>query len=158
MTIQEIKDMLEAARKAMRDNVQDAIKGAFRDFFAETDGLVKAVTWQQYTPYWNDGDACTFGVYDPEYVLDESKLDPSLSDAFEYGLEEVSDWDLRSVEESVLRDCTNDGGLGQIRQIRAAVQKLQPAFDEDLMEAAFGDHVTVTATVEGFEIDACDHG
>jgi hypothetical protein len=28
--------------------------------------VVKAVRWEQYTPYFNDGDVCEFGVNEPE--------------------------------------------------------------------------------------------
>lgn len=29
---------------------------------------VKAVTWHQYTPHWNDGDTCEFTVYTPAFT------------------------------------------------------------------------------------------
>lgn len=40
---------------------KDAILRAFREFF-ETNPDIVALRWHQYTPYFNDGDACVFEV------------------------------------------------------------------------------------------------
>ena len=41
-----------------------ALKEFVKEFFDATGGTVKALRWRQYTPYFNDGDACEFHVHD----------------------------------------------------------------------------------------------
>lgn len=47
---------------------QEAFTEGFAPFFA-ANPHVDGVIWTQYTPYFNDGDACEFGVNDPAVIL-----------------------------------------------------------------------------------------
>ena len=54
----------------------------FGEFFSAAPE-VKTVVWEQYTPYFNDGDPCVFRVYDPSF---SSKLPEEIKgDMNEYG-------------------------------------------------------------------------
>lgn len=52
---------VNALHAKMQKDGQKALKGAFADFF-KAHPEAKAIVWTQYTPYFNDGDTCTFGV------------------------------------------------------------------------------------------------
>ena len=52
---------MEAAKKEMQAKGKDAIHAAFKELFAARPEVL-AVTWKQYTPYFNDGDTCEFSV------------------------------------------------------------------------------------------------
>lgn len=58
--ILERKKELDALIKA---EGSDAIKGRFKEIFDEFPAI-KKIGWTQYTPYFNDGDACEFSVHE----------------------------------------------------------------------------------------------
>ena len=57
---QEFLKQKELTSQKFKETFNDVIK----DFF-ELVPSVKKVVWTQYTPYFNDGDTCTFGIYSP---------------------------------------------------------------------------------------------
>src|SRR5580700_546590 len=62
------EDFIEKSKNAMRT--------AFKEFF-EANPDIDQVTWLQYTPYFNDGDACVFGVRDKYFTLAKDAVDLS---------------------------------------------------------------------------------
>lgn len=53
------------------------------DYFKEAfDQGIKAVTWHQYTPYFNDGEPCEFSVYDMSVTNNEEVAEHWLDDNF----------------------------------------------------------------------------
>ena len=123
MNLQEIKNQYDAAVEAAKKSGQDASKEVFKEFFEQFPEVDK-IQWTQYTPYFNDGDACTFGVNKPDFILDDGNV--------------VSSW-------------YGDGKKYVTDSLRALF-----GF-ELLMESVFGDHVEVTVTRQGIEIDEYDH-
>src|SRR5688572_30748584 len=65
MDLKELNELKAAYETALREKGQEIIKVAFRDMFEKHPDLI-SLRWTQYTPYFNDGDACTFSVHDPE--------------------------------------------------------------------------------------------
>lgn len=51
----------EEMKAEMTKTLQDEVKEAFEEIF-EAYPEINAVTWTQYTPYFNDGDECIFSV------------------------------------------------------------------------------------------------
>lgn len=103
-----------------------------------TDG-VEAVKWEQYTPYFNDGDACVFHPY-------EARLRPVDGD------EEAGDYSDGFLD---------DYGDGLSASLKVALGKfnevLTSGYYNVLLVKKFGDHAEVTATKEKFVIDSYDH-
>ena len=71
-----ISELKEAARKAVEEALKPAREALMRDFHAafEKHPEVKAIAWVQYTPYFNDGEPCEFGVRDA-YAADSDEHD-----------------------------------------------------------------------------------
>jgi len=60
--IQEYNDFLnEFSKKAT-----EKLKEVFNEFW-NSNPEIKVVTWTQYAPYFNDGDACVFRINDPTF-------------------------------------------------------------------------------------------
>lgn len=78
------------------------------------------IEWEQYTPYFNDGDTCTFGVYEPNFV----PLKPREKD------EDEDDYDYRY-----------DRGMEMNEDMVAVSRFIQK--QDDLMQSLYGDHVRV---------------
>ena len=53
-----------ANRKSYRSYTPRPIEELYPYFQAAFDKGIKAVTWHQYTPHFNDGEPCEFSVYD----------------------------------------------------------------------------------------------
>ena len=62
-----LKELNEAYQAEVKATAMDAVKEAVHEFLSEHKN-VKAVKWSQYTPYFNDGEACVFQVYEPEFL------------------------------------------------------------------------------------------
>lgn len=133
--LNELKNRIAALKEEMSQSGQEAMLETFREFFAENP-LIAAIKWQQYTPYFNDGDVCVFRVRDFYFKPVE-------------GLK---------VPEKVYVD--RDGFLnsdssfsGDFKTMGEAVWNLYvEVVDKDLFLPVFGDHVEVVATPEGIDV------
>lgn len=147
-TLKNLIDKQAQVRKEMQEHGEAALKEAFKAFFEENPSC-RSVRWRQYTPYFNDGETCTFGVHEA-YV----KMNDEDNDSGDYGdgFDSYSDWAHKN---------------GRYKEFpEAAIQAFKKASDaadelvgceKKLFEMVFGDHVQVTATGEGFEIEEYEH-
>lgn len=108
------------------------------------------IEWRQYTPYFNDGEPCIFGVNEPEFYLDG--IDESL-----YAW--VGNRDSKLYGDDQLKKAALENPLivDNIKAINAFFNS-QP---DDLFETVFGDHMKIKAmVVDGalkFETEEYDH-
>lgn len=123
------KKLYEQTKKQMRRQVSEAFREAAQAVFAENPDL-KSFGWDQYTPYFNDGDECVFRVY-----LDDLDINGKL--AF--------DWDESSAE-----------GKAASKLVRK-VSSFLKQFSEDDLREVFGDHKHVLVTRRGIKITDADH-
>lgn len=140
------------------------------DAILAADPRVTRIQWSQYTPYFNDGDACTFSAY----VYDEILLsdNPNATwDAYEERWVNEDDEELESVSQYSLRPAGDYGydDQGKWRYITteepSALYTAYEAFDravggghfDNLLLEHFGDPAEVTATREGFVREHYDH-
>lgn len=77
-------------RPSVRQRDIEELLPYFKEAFAN--GL-KAVTWNQYTPYFNDGDTCEFGVGDPGFTTNSDVALAWLSGEDSYENENGEDHD-----------------------------------------------------------------
>lgn len=74
---------LEAVRTEIRNAGRAALADASAAFFERNPG-VHGIRWTQYTPYWMDGEECTFSANEPELEL--TKREGRISDDGQHGL------------------------------------------------------------------------
>lgn len=142
MEYDELVNGIEQARKRVQEAGKKAAAALFKRFFEEYPH-VKALGWTQYTPYFNDGDACVFSVRD-FYACTKDGVD----------FAEVSslyDDDDNSVFRSSWSLSDSD------KKTAAALDRMGRSASDEVFEAAFGDHVMVIATPEGFHINEYEH-
>jgi hypothetical protein len=126
----------------------------------ETPG-VRGLVWEQYTPYFNDGEPCEFSVGDVRVLLDGVDEDTEDFD-LEYG-DSVSDYDTYrhggTYPYGGDLDAVNwvdfNGVSG--RTLYELIRSLNTAAWENVARANFGDHAQVTATPEGFNVEYYEH-
>jgi len=68
----DIKEFKKARKKyfaIVREKGIQVMESLFIKLFADNPDI-KEVKWEQYTPYFNDGDACIFQVHDPSFYIE----------------------------------------------------------------------------------------
>lgn len=112
---------------------------------------VESVRWEQYTPYFNDGDACEFGIYDAKIKIvgdDEEAGD------YEDGYRDLFDFKYYKDEDFIKRIPDVDEVQKRFAETNA---QIAGGSHYIFLKSAFGDPAQVTATREGFSIEFYDH-
>lgn len=146
----------------LREKGKVVFKEALSAFFEEHPKVV-AISWTQYTPYFNDGDACYFSVGEPSYLVEGMKYGEEGFDELCSG--ELADmWNNYGEEIQYYVDKDEDNEFGP--DVKEAYAESKKDFDavatfinrnEDLMEHLFGDHVRVECTTKGIEVEEHEH-
>lgn len=166
-------------RKGRRGRVDQLPLSDLRPVFEAllADERVIEFGWEQYTPYFNDGDVCEFSVGEPWIrTVDDEDVD-DFYDLLIGGTHPTlggMEWRKMTDEEYAAkvaeyknrgwRDPYNYGHFpkpegAKYPDLLELVNKLdvQAAEYEDAMYDAFGDHARVTVTKTGIQIDEYDH-
>lgn len=157
------KAAFEAARQKLNEDFKESIKTIFESFFA-ANPEVYAFAWTQYTPYFNDGEPCEFGVNEIYAYKDTDAVREAINDndtALYYGEVNESEDDEDVVN---TRDRTYDSHAKKMVPVKL-VQYEQNTADliralndfNDEFEYAFGDHVGVIVTRDGIDVQDYDH-
>lgn len=166
-------------------------QGTPAEFLAALDAVlavegVESVVWDQYVPYFNDGEACEFGWGEIRVTLSAEFAGEEEED-FEgdYGTGRTA-WELHSYGDLAGKR-PGDGSYqiygtpgyaaerawsnvyyseaNQINEVNGhdttAIKEALDALNlnrfEDIIRANFGDHASVTATREGFAVEDYEH-
>lgn len=155
----------EALRKKFQETAQALFKETTKEFFDLNPG-VKCVVWTQYTPYFNDGDTCEFGVNNPTFSNAEGSDVYNVTGWGEYDGETEGVWATDNI--SYVMNSDRDYYKETCDLILAGekvdVDSCSNFSDmvlsnpmEDVMYAMFGDHVKIIATREGFDVEEYEH-
>lgn len=138
-TIHDFKLAREALDERVKANGVGAMRVAFSAFF-DSHPDIYAFRWTQYTPYFNDGDTCKFGVYDLEYKLGGKPQNWKSDTDF------AKDWSFCS---------TNGNDQGPYD---SEVEDFWEALtDDSIFKTIFGDHVIILVTRDGFTVAEYQH-
>lgn len=148
-------ELAEERKLLFQENFKDIFKSTF-----EENPKLKSIRWQQYTPYFNDGDACYFSVYGfyaevegiKSWVYDESRYGGEADSGSEYDTVDEALENGYCFEDAMVSTWSDDCP----EEIRDALNALASLPDEMFLDA-FGDHVQVKATIDGFEVCEYDH-
>ena len=131
---------------------------------------LKSIHWTQYTPYFNDGDECEFGVHEIcfTYGADETEedLEPYDSNIYPlYSEATVNMWAERAKNASYAIKYRDDAIAWrkenpELAEFADDFDKFQTAvgnIPDDVMKATFGNHVMVQITRDNLIIEEYDH-
>lgn len=141
----ELEKQLEEVRDEFRKTSGKFLVEHYAPLFAEYPE-VKGFRWTQYTPYFNDGDACEFSS-NQEYgniLLVIPDGDPD--DESDFETFEAADWIKYDSPE-----------YRRIDPINKRFAEHFPDLSDDDMEALFGDHVQVTIYPDRVDVEEYDH-
>jgi len=140
---------LQAARAALDDAITDVKKQGIKagvEYFAplfEKYPELKSFSWEQYTPYFDDGDTCTFGVHDVSQI----------NGVDEYGEDdEGTTWDTL-----VSSGWGKDEDKGPLYPAYEEAQEYLNKLGDEACEALFGDHVRVVVYPDKIETEEVSH-
>lgn len=134
MKLNELKNAIADLKTKMQEHGKEALKSAFAEVF-EKHPKLESLTWCQYTPYFNDGDSCTFGVHEFDKAV--------------YAGEEI--------EGPTYEPYDHEPSLPKNVQtaVKALCKNMQAL--EEVLLVVFNDHVEITATRNGFTVDEYSH-
>jgi hypothetical protein len=147
---EQLKEM-NAEMEALKAKHLERSKGSFTEVSQQLfnkHAVLQSFSWTQYTPYFNDGDECTFSAH-----IDEPKVN---------GLDPYDDNSSETVWQS--RSGDKPGGYvpnpdfnPAIRDARVDVVEFLSNIDESVLRDMFGDHVEVKVTRDGTEVEEYEH-
>jgi hypothetical protein len=157
--LQEIVDMKADYEKKVQAAGKKAIKAVFKDLFDKFPE-VHAVRWSQYTPYFNDGDACHFGLGEFWFgIHQEQSHNLSPDEEFEDSEEEGEISYVSNFSKYDYKTGVTSYASQRHKELEDALNSVETTCDslQDVLEAVFGDHVKVTVTRRKIDIDDYDH-
>lgn len=147
-----LKAQMNELKKQYRDASKEAFYDAAKELFEENPAM-ESFSWHQYTPYFNDGDSCEFGVYaDDEGIQINGVGYYDTYDLVEDGFEMVTygqgtRWEHTDKRINYKRVEVEEHAA--IAPLFEAVAKFVNTIDEDVLKDMFGDHVEVTVKRDG---------
>lgn len=154
---EQINDKKAELDRMIQEFGEQAIKEYLREFW-EKNPTIKSIKWQQYTPYFNDGDACEFSVYEVGGFI-EGLSEPDDGDYEDGHLDSWSImykyWDKISTMD---RDIREDW-ITEKHPEYAALKKLNEIWsnNEIALLSVFGDHVQITADRDKIQVEEHSH-
>ena len=75
--IEKMNEEFDLIRQRYQDEAQKKMKGVFAEVFQDFPDL--KIMWRQYTQSWNDGEECSFSVYEPSITnLEDERLQEAI--------------------------------------------------------------------------------
>lgn len=138
--------------------------------FMEESNFIENISWTQYTPYFNDGDSCTFGVNTDYLSVNGDYENKMYRDVISFKIknEEDLEIDKKMCEEMGYRLSKRKiGDYGYKKNIEYSayeasilknIKSVLAQIPDDFYEDLFGDHVQVTITKQGeITVEEYDH-
>lgn len=169
--IDDIKEKTEAINKTKKELVEK-LRPDFKELFTpflEKYPQVTHLKWNQYTPYFNDGESCTFSVNDLFGFLGTEEEDDYEGSLPDYYVEQVAEYRTTGINSAwsewtktrvVEKNAEYPEDISVSLQMDKDFDALVKAFDQipdDIMLELFGDHTEITVTREGLDVEEYSH-
>ena len=149
--IEALEKDIEKVCEELKETLGDSLSKALR--ILDDRNYIKELSFEAYTPYFNDGDACTYVVYsdtDAFSIIVNLDASPELK---EFALEEdtwefhdlMSNGDEYEATSSYLEDI--------VTKVSGLVDNIPPNY----ILAVFGDHSKICITKNGTRVNECVH-
>jgi hypothetical protein len=179
------KAQIEKIRSKTASQNQSLLKQAVKSLFAANPNL-ESFSWTEYTPYWNDGDACTFSTnfgyglvvngededsQDIETLKERVQLlenRKAMSAKIARKIAQLSkdkknnQWEIESLESKIHFLSEHKDGeektLSILEKMKTKIEILEvlSSIEDEYYEEMFGEG-TVTVTRDGIEVSECEH-
>lgn len=147
MTIEKLKALkadMKKLREEMAQQAKDGFHESVKELFEQHPTLI-SFSWNQYTPYFNDGETCYFSAWTED-------IDLQTADDMDNGF---SAYQCTERDENGKRVPKKD--ITPFQKAGLAVLEVLEVFDGDDYEGMFGDHCEITVTRDGVEVEEYEH-
>jgi len=149
--IETIKEKIAAIQK-QKEELTTQLRKDFapmlKPLFEKTNGKIKSIGWDQYSPYFNDGDECIFHTN-----LDTLMINGEREDDIE-GLDWRIQYHLKGDTKYPFDPKWDIELYGFVQEFKDLLNSIDDDFYKDL----FGNHVEVTVNADGtVTTEHCDH-
>jgi hypothetical protein len=148
---EEIKKLKEEMLEASNKIFTDLTKTIF-----EENPKVKSFGWNQYTPYFNDGETCTFSANTDYIYINGVSVDES-DWISETKITNYGTWNREKREYEGRKEVPNLNYDPELVKSSDEIREFLSNFDEDFFMSQFGDHAEITVTVDGVSVDEHEH-
>ena len=148
---EEIKKLKEEMLEASNKIFTDLTKTIF-----EENPKVKSFGWNQYTPYFNDGETCTFSANTDYIYVNGVSVDES-DWISETKITNYGTWNREKREYEGRKEVPNLNYDPELVKSSDEIREFLRNFDEDFFMSQFGDHAEITVTVDGVNVDEYEH-
>jgi hypothetical protein len=145
------KEEIKRLKSELSEKLKENFHGLTKELFNAYPEL-HSFGWRQYTPYFNDGEACEFrSAHDYPTIngndenYDRSEQPEGVLDIVKLGSEMIYDENWKKVK--------NNDYNPYYKEIVGTVKEFLNQFDDDDMKDLFGDHVKIHITVDGVEVE-----
>ena len=145
--IDDVREAQKTLKKLASERGEEIFRGLVSELFAAVGDELHAVRLQGYIPFFNDGDACVFGLYDPTWRFDEDGEFEEGTTGFEYcdadypGAKSIGGGKYYYAPSFVADEAPYQRFSSEVAAL------------ESFWNDAFGDHFEITATKDGVEVD-----
>lgn len=172
MNTENIKQKLAALKQDYKKTAEVMFHEGVKELF-ELHPLLDSFGFTAYSPYFNDGDACTFSAHtdspyingydeygvenkteedDEKHVMD-GNFEPREGDSFIW--DKVGKWDYSKGYKAHQKTWID--GEKEIDDMVKAVKDFLSSFDDDVWEELIGNHVIVRISKDGIETEEYNH-
>ena len=134
---------------------REVFEGWCKDVFDKNPRL-ESFSWNQYTPYFNDGDTCVFSA-NTDYL----KINGEYADDSDWISENtVTSWGTYNRETKKYEgrvEVPNESYDAELDKVTQEIKDFLCLFDDDFYIRKFGDHSEITVTKEGIEVEEYEH-
>jgi hypothetical protein len=165
-------DISLSSRQSVVQKTQDELAPILLAVLA--DPIIVAVGWYQYTPYFNDGDACEFSAAAPHFVCvgDNGSVQEYEDDPYEWEENRSVDYGKHPIlggREFTWEGTWQDGNRTRVagayegeheasyNRARALSDAIEGGAFNDVLLAAFGDHAKISVNRDGITVDSYEH-
>jgi hypothetical protein len=160
--IEEIIKEVKEKQKEIAELKKELLKKSEEAFFTgskkimETCPDLKSVSWNQYTPHFNDGDVCEFSAntdyltVNGNYVEDDDSL-------IERIVVKQGTWNRSTGFYEGRVEQPNPNFNKNLSDAVDRLSEFLSIFDNDFYKSQFGDHIKVTITPDGFDTEWYEH-
>ena len=146
---------IKRLQKELQDKSSEIFLSSFKNLFEETPKL-KSFAWSQYTPYFNDGETCTFSA-NVDYIYINGICVDDSDWISEKTITNYGTWNRETKKFEGRTEVSNLNYDSELVKANDEIREFLYNFDEDFFMAQFGDHAKVTVTEEGVSVDEYEH-
>jgi len=117
---------------------------------------VKSFGWNQFTPYFNDGETCTFSA-NVDYIYINGICVDDSDWVSEKTITNYGTWNRETKKYEGRTEVSNLNYDSELVKANDEIREFLYNFDEDFFMDQFGDHAEVTVTLEGVSVDEYEH-